>query len=530
MCLRVPILTLFVALLFGCGAETADDGSAPPSVMTLVSGASIGPVRIGMTAPEVMAALGEPDSVTPFNRLITVKYSEPGLEVIFTSSDAVALSDDARVRSVSTLPWAEFEGPVATGQARTSLEAEYGPADIDARGVIYFVSAGLAVSLDADDKAVRFAVWPPFTALEKPALMLPAQTRVKDLPVQSEEEMPFFEFKGERYEVVDMHLHIGKLSGQVLSGVEYLLGRLPEPSLLYFPATAGLVIDPYGEHLGIKHHLRSAGIGHGVLLASYTQKTIGFTENRLLEAYLDDPRNTSPDGLPWSWGLASINFDGFDNPAVAEARLDALSSYFETRPDVFIGIKLAHAHQAVSFEDPLYLGVYDVAARYGVPVLLHTGITPFPNAMSEAEYYDPASLAAVVEAYDGEHGNGRVDFLLGHTGRGDARAIRSSIELAAAKDNVWLEISLIDAVLSVDENGDPVDGTEKMHRPILEEIKARGLIDRTIFASDGPQYFGKIRGYLSLMVSSMVAVGYTPEEVQMVLADNFYRCFQPPGR
>ena len=528
MNLRVPILPLVLIALVGCGDGA--DGPEGPAVLTVDPGEGIGPVRLGMSKGELFAAVGAPDTVSPFNRLITLQYETLGLEVILTSSDARTLTEDARVRGIGTLPGALVEGPLVPGQSRAAVETLHGAADIDVRGVLYFVGAGLAATVDEAGAVTRFAVWPRFGVLDGPAPMLSAQTRAKPLPVATDEETPRFEFQGERYEVVDMHLHAGRLSGQVLSGLEYLLAQLPEPSLLYFPAASGLVIDPYGEHVGIQAHLRAVGIAHGVLLAAYTQKTIGFTENRLLEAFLDDPRNTSPDGLPWSWGLASIDFEGFEAPAVAAARLDALASYFETRPDVFIGIKLAHAHQAVTFDDPLYLGVYDIAARYGVPVLLHTGITPFPNAKSESEYYDPASLAAVVEAYDGEHGNGRVDFVLGHAGRGDARAINSSLDLAAENDNVWLEISLINAVLSIDENGNPVQGTERMHRPILEQIKARGLIDRTIFASDGPQYFGKIRGYLSLIVSTMVAVGYTPAEIQMVLADNFYRCFQPPGR
>ena len=94
-----------------------------------------------------------------------------------------------------------------------------------------------------------------------------------------------------------------------------------------------------------------------------------------------------------------------------------------------MGIKLAHAHQAVSFEDPIYLGVYDVAARQNVPVLLHTGLSPFPNTQTEPEFYDPGTLESVIEAYDGQHGQGRVDFVLSHIGQGDFNAIEHGLHL-----------------------------------------------------------------------------------------------------
>ena len=147
---------------------------------------------------------------------------------------------------------------------------------------------------------------------------------------------------------------------------------------------------------GIQAHTQDAGVAHGVILA-FTHHTVGFASNRELEK-LTDARNISPDGHPWAWGLASVNYDDFSDPEIARDRLAALSSYFEAHPGLFIGIKLAHTHQAVGFDDPVYLGVYDVAATHGVPVLLHTGFSPFPNTMTEPEYYDPGTLLSVIEA------------------------------------------------------------------------------------------------------------------------------------
>lgn len=128
---------------------------------------------------------------------------------------------------------------------------------------------------------------------------------------------------------------------------------------------------------------------------------------------------------------------------MASQRCSADRCYFEADPSLFIAIKLAHAHQAVSFEDPIYLGVYDVAATYGVPILLHTGVSPFPNTQTEPEYYDPLTLESVIEAYDGQHGADRVDFILSHIGQGDARSIEHSLELTERYEHIWLEMSAI---------------------------------------------------------------------------------------
>ena len=200
--------------------------------------------------------------------------------------------------------------------------------------------------------------------------MLSAQTEMPGpLTSVAEAEPVLYAFEGESFEVVDMHLHTGSSASMHPDGVSFLLSALPAPTVLNFPATSERVRDPYDPHVGIKEHLRDAGVGHGVLLATYTHHTIGYTPNRVIEAMLDDARNVNPDGSRWSWGMASINFEGYEEPGVAEARLEALASYFQARPDLFIGIKLAHAHQAVSFDDPAFLGVYDIAAEYDVEAL-----------------------------------------------------------------------------------------------------------------------------------------------------------------
>jgi len=523
---NVPFYLLILFVVISCGKDTKELLTEERGLQ-VVPGLSLGDVSLGMSLSQLTEALGEPEKSFSFNRLVTYQYTTLGMEVMLTSSDANAASIDARVVALGTLSGTKVEGEVWTGMTMDELEALYGAPYIQEGKIAYFTDIGLGAKCDDEGRVILFTVWPGYDSQPQPPEMIQAATTVPtDVDRAITGEPIRYEIDGELFEVVDMHLHVGKASGQTPDGVGFLVSQLPGPAALYFPATSGEVIHPYSDHLGIQEHLKAAGVSHGVILSTYTHHTIGYAENRLVEAFLDDPRNVNPDGTQWAWGLASINFEGFEEPGVAQKRLDALNSYLENRPDLFIGIKLAHAHQAVRFDDPIYLGVYDVAAKNQVPVLLHTGFSPFPHSMVEPEFYDPSSLENVIQDYDGTHGKGRVDFILGHSGQGDARAIESSLQLAAEYDNVWLEISAIHRPLLLDMYGNLVDDNSPMHPYVLGEIKKRGLVHRTIYATDGPQYFGKSQSYLKMMVKAMKKADYTVEDLRAVLAENFYDCFQ----
>ena len=537
-----PRFLLPVFLALGCSTsdvstdaknDTPQDTEAStpsfePFPVAITPGESIGDVSIGMTYEELVDIWGEPDQVLSFQRTITLEYRFKRVEVLFTSSNATELSADARIRALGTMTGATVIGDLQLGIDREAL-SQWGAINIESevRSVAYLTELGLGVKFDANGLVERYAVWPAYELDPNPPKMIPASTERTVEESLGGESTIRYEANGTSFEVVDMHLHVSEPQSQVASGIASLLDQLPTQAVMYFPATATLTLDPYGQHLGIKSHLEEAGVAHGVILSTYTHHTIGFAENSLLESMLNDPRNTTQDGSRWAWGMASINFDDFDNPAISTTRLAALASYFEKRPDLFIGIKLAHAHQGVSFNDPLYTELYDIAATHDVPVLLHTGFSPFPNTMTEPEYYDPASLESVVQAYEGKEGGPKVNFVLSHVGQGDARAIEHSLAMAEVYDNVWLELSAINRPLLIDADGNAVDSDEAMHTYVLSEIKARGLIQKSIFATDGPQYFGKVQAYLKLLTEAMVDLGYNNTEIQAVLADNFYRCYRP---
>lgn len=334
---------------------------------------------------------------------------------------------------------------------------------------------------------------------------------------------------GTQVEVVDMHLHTGKTGDLNPDGKAFIISALPEFTVLYYPAVTAASTDPWVPHMGIKSQTEWAGVDHGVILAAYTHHTTGFMTNQGVDFILRDERNVNADGTRWAWGMASINFDDFRDEGVAEERLSALASYFERRPEHFIGIKLAHAHQAVTFDDPDYLGVYDIAAQYQVPVLLHTGSTPFPNAANQPAYYDPDGLESTILAYDGAHGHPKVNFVLSHVGRADMRAVESALRLAETYDNVWLELSALGGPVELNLEGEPIEASEPQYFYVLEQILARGLVHKALYASDGPQSSGKVKIYLEEIVSAMKGLQYSVEEMAQVLSGNFYRCYPVPN-
>jgi predicted TIM-barrel fold metal-dependent hydrolase len=65
--------------------------------------------------------------------------------------------------------------------------------------------------------------------------------------------------------------------------------------------------------------------------------------------------------------------------------------------------------------------------------------------------------------------------------------------------------------------------------PVLAELKRRGLIDRTIFATDGPEYAGMVSSYLNRMVDAMRAADYSVDEIAAVLSGNARRVFLIEG-
>lgn len=504
--------------------ELVDGEPVDPPVedFEVVVGERVGPVRLGMTYAELTEALGMAPQGFGMDGAVLVNVASPPMVVALASPDAAGPADDARVMAVQANGAAGFSGAVRPGMTRAAVEAEAGAPHIVV-GDVAFHPAGIAVIYGEDEVATSVAVWPSYeVAFPAPEMLPPAGETGGERPVIDPAAI------GQ----VDMHLHFGEPGQLPESGTRFTTEVLPPFLRPLRPGILRYTLAPFAPFLGIRAQVEAAGSDHAVLFAVYTQESAGYATNRQLEAALTDPRNVGPDGLPWAWGLGSVNFydgyvgeDGALDEAVAASRLAALGAYFEAHPSLFIGIKLAHAHQGVAFDDPRYLGVYDVAAEHDVPLYLHTGLTPFPGASNTPPFYDPAGLDGVVASYPA------VRFVLGHVGQGDARSVENALRLAAQYDNVWLEISALGRPLVIDADGEPIEDPEAgpdQLAGVMAQILERGLVDKAIFGTDGPQGAGAVPRYTALVIETMRAAGYDDAQQAAVMGGNFARVFFPP--
>lgn len=479
-------LLAVAASLAGCRDAQPDD---------VVAGERIGRVSIGMTWSDVTAALGEP----PAEPVVLVRLGlaswPSGFDVLLTSPDDSAITDDARVIGVA----------LRVEMTRAALESVHGAATEAYNGVAYYTS-GLAVEYGDDDTAERVAVFAPSDAVRAGIAAVPAPGSGVDIG-------------GRAARAVDMHLHPGEYATMAATGKAFVAANLPPSLQIFAPDLLDRLSDPWAEHVGIAEQTSLAGVAHAVLFAVYAPRSTGVFSNEALVAILEDPRNVADDGTPWAWGMASLDFEGW-TPETAAARLGELRALLLAHPDRLIGIKLAHAHQHVRIADSAYEGVYALADELDIPVLLHTGFSPFPGTKTEADYYDPQHLESILSKYP------ELDVVLSHVGQGDERAVMHALDLAASHEHVWLELSALGRPLLVDEHGAQVSTGEPQYPAVLAAIRERGLIARTLFASDGPQYSGAIRGYLTKLVTGMRDAGYSAEEIESVLAGNFRQLFR----
>ncbi len=311
---------------------------------------------------------------------------------------------------------------------------------------------------------------------------------------------PGVEFGDARVPLVDMHLHTGEWEDIPSSTRRFLSERFPFPLGLDAEGTAASVLS--GE--GVLAELDKAGAAQGVLFAVYAPRSVGITTNEtVIDHIAADPARL--------WGLASLRVDRWKDER--DAQLAALDAALD-HPNM-IGIKLAHAHQHFRMDDPDYYGIYDVAAAHAAPVYLHTGPSPFPGTNQDPPYTDPAFLEDAITRYPD------VVFILGHLGfdflNGEEGALETCIALAKAHANVFLEPSAFGST-----SGDP----DQVFLPhALQRIRDEGLVDRTIYGSDGPQSPGFVKTYSERTAYALTEAGYSADEAAAVFSGNFARVF-----
>jgi predicted TIM-barrel fold metal-dependent hydrolase len=305
---------------------------------------------------------------------------------------------------------------------------------------------------------------------------------------------------GQRIAVVDMHLHTGtwetmtprfqrRVAQNVPNGLKWIMPWVATRQL----SGAALI----GE-------LDKGGITAGGVFALYSPHTTGVASNEFVaEQIARDPGRL--------YGFASLRVDQWNLDA--EAQLHALEAALQ-RPQ-FIGVKLAHAHQQIRLDDERFWPIYELAGRLHKPVYLHTGTSPNPGTRTEPPYVDPAYLEEAIRRYP------QTIFILGHSGYdSDQKALTytdSALAVAARHPNAYLETG----ALGADRAADVV-------RDYVRRVRKAGLVGKTLYGSDGPQRPGYARSHLVRFVAAMEAEGYTPADMQAVLAGNFAQVFGLP--
>lgn len=329
-------------------------------------------------------------------------------------------------------------------------------------------------------------------------------------------------------DVIDIHMHPGTYENLGPVGRDYLRATLPNflPDFLKdlsLSMASRFLLNPYGPWIGIKHECEQAGVRLCGLFSVYAPLTWGVAANEDTTRYLDDRRNQGADGKPVFFGLASVRMQNWElNETQELAQLRQ-----SLKHPLMKGIKLAFIHNAIPLDDAQYDSIYQVAAALNVPVYHHVGSSPlqkltdFPTAAARADYlrsYDPAGLERAIRKFP------TVKFILGHMGfdfnNEGVDATDQVLALAERYANVFLEISAF---------GDPMhDPQGSAMLAILASIKDRGLIDRTIYGSDGPTIPGGTKTYLVATLSAMEKLGFSHAEAQAVLAENSIKLFKLP--
>ena len=305
---------------------------------------------------------------------------------------------------------------------------------------------------------------------------------------------------GERLAVVDMHLHTGTWAGTPPRFRKRLTDRVPTG----FKWTMGVFMNSRLDGDSILGTLDDAGISAGAVFALWSPATTGIATNDHVAKQVA----VNPERL---FGFASLRFDHWnqDGPDQLRQMEEAIEKHG------MVGIKLAHGHQQVRLDDERLYGVYEIAARQGTPIYLHTGTSPNPGTRTEPPYCDPAYLEDAIQLYPG------AIFILGHSGYDSFnRALThtdSAIDLAQRYSNVYLEPGALGA-----------ERAEHVLHDYLERIRAGGVIEKLLYGSDGPQLPGYVKSHLEAFVAGMQEVGYTTDEMRLILADNFTRVFGMP--
>jgi uncharacterized protein len=268
--------------------------------------------------------------------------------------------------------------------------------------------------------------------------------------------------------IVDCHIHLNNY-------------HLAQPSEAAGPAE---------DHLQrLREQMDKHGLDQCVVLTSYTVNPDRPSAARVLELLRGEPRLHVVEGLGVT-GPAPMDWEG------VEGRLRA----GRTR-----GLKIYPGYEHAYPTDARFQPAYGLAAKYRVPVMVHTGDTYAPQG--KLKFAHPLQVDEVAV----DHPD--VDFVVCHLGN---PWFRDTAELLYKNENVYADIS----GLVLEEFTAPMEAY--MREELQDLLLYSGEPDKILYGTDWPLV--RMGPYLRFVEQ----LALTPEHRAMLLGENAVRLFRLP--
>ncbi|MEQ9498003.1 MAG: amidohydrolase family protein [Deltaproteobacteria bacterium] len=160
--------------------------------------------------------------------------------------------------------------------------------------------------------------------------------------------------------------------------------------------------------------MRDTGVDHVVVITSYRVDVDRPAVEDLVDHLHEDPRSTVVEGLRWR----------------GDERTDLFSMEERIRDGIVRGIKLYPGYDHYPINDPSLESVFRIAAKYDVPVMIHTGDTYAKTAKVRMAH--PLLVDDVAVDYPD------VNFVMCHLGN---PWFQDAAEVLYKNDNVFADIS-----------------------------------------------------------------------------------------
>lgn len=244
--------------------------------------------------------------------------------------------------------------------------------------------------------------------------------------------------------------------------------------------------DPRDRVKVLREEMDRHGVDYALILSSYLQNEWRPGPTELLDIIGDDPRL----GV-----VGGVSYEHYRSSDLAELRV-------LLREGRLKGLKLYPGYEAFYVHDPRMRVVYELAAEFGVPVMIHTGDTYDPRG--RVRYAHPLEVDEVAV----DHRD--VTFVICHLGN---PWVTDAMEVIYKNENVVGDIS----GLTLGQFEERFE--QFMLQQIREVVAFAGDPSKLLYGTDWP--ICEMGSYIRFVHN----LGLTPEENELVLWRNAARIF-----